>query len=240
MFKTFENPLLNIAHRGASAAAPENTLAAFSRALELGADGIECDIQLSRDGHLVIFHDDLLQRTTDGKGRVGDKTLVELKELDAGSWFHSEFAQEKIPTLTELLVMADQRLLLDIEIKRCDRPQLVVKSLQDELKAFDPAQVLVTSFDVQAISSLATLRKDIKTGFLFDRFVPSYAWTGAWEYCLPHWRLINQEMVETAERNQKRLITWTVNESQEMEHLTALGVGRLITNHPDRLLKIMK
>ena len=98
-----ESLVLVIAHRGASGNAPENTLAAFKKAVALGATFIETDLQLSRDAHFVAIHDDTVNRTTNGQGAVHDMTLTELRRLDAGSWFGSEFAGERIPTLEEIL-----------------------------------------------------------------------------------------------------------------------------------------
>src|SRR5512136_2536678 len=108
---------LNFAHRGASHEAPANTLAAFLLAADLGADGIELDVHLSKDGHVVVIHDFDVATTTDGRGLVCDKTLAELKELDAGSWFDPVYAGQRIPTLQEVIGAVGQRLLLNIELK---------------------------------------------------------------------------------------------------------------------------
>ncbi|NIV29434.1 MAG: glycerophosphodiester phosphodiesterase, partial [Anaerolineae bacterium] len=108
---------LNFAHRGASHQAPENTLAAFLLASELGADGIELDVQLSRDGEIVVIHDFVLDTTTDGAGPVRERTLAELKELDAGHRFDSAYAGQEIPTLQEVIDAVGHRLLLNIELK---------------------------------------------------------------------------------------------------------------------------
>ena len=107
-----------LAHRGYSAKAPENTMAAFELALAVGADGIELDVHMTRDGEIVVIHDDTLDRTTNGKGPVSDQTMAELRELDAGSWFSPEFAGERIPTLKLVLeLIKDKDVLLNIEIK---------------------------------------------------------------------------------------------------------------------------
>lgn len=106
-----------IAHRGASAYAPENTLAAFEKAIEQQADWFELDCTLSRDGQLIVIHDDKLDRTTNGQGQVADKTLAELKQLDAGSWYSQSFAGEPLPTLDEALELAQGRVGVYIEIK---------------------------------------------------------------------------------------------------------------------------
>src|SRR5690606_20002442 len=115
--KDMTTPLI-IAHRGASDQAPETTMAAFRRALDIGADGIELDVHMSADGRLVVIHDETVDRTSNGKGLVKDKTLAELKELDFGSWFSEGFRGEKIPELEDVLeLLSDRDVLLNIEIK---------------------------------------------------------------------------------------------------------------------------
>ncbi|MEE8523355.1 MAG: glycerophosphodiester phosphodiesterase family protein, partial [Thermoanaerobaculia bacterium] len=106
-----------IAHRGFSGVAPENTLVAIRKAIDVGADMAEIDVLLSRDRHVVVIHDDTLDRTTDGKGPVEDLSLEELRRLDAGSWFSAEFAGERMPTLAEVLDLVRGRILLNVEIK---------------------------------------------------------------------------------------------------------------------------
>ncbi|MGH7411421.1 MAG: glycerophosphodiester phosphodiesterase family protein, partial [Candidatus Methylomirabilis sp.] len=108
---------LNIAHRGASALAPENTMAAFEKAIELGADVIELDLHLTRDGELVVIHDDTLDRTTDGRGPVHGRSLEEIRRLDAGRWFGQAFAGERIPTLSEVLDRFAGKIPLALEVK---------------------------------------------------------------------------------------------------------------------------
>src|SRR5690625_6609337 len=116
-FRSVKMKPLIIAHRGASGNAPENTLAAFQLAVEEGADGIELDVHLSKDGELVVIHDDTLDRTTNGTGRVQDKDLDELKTYDAGSWFDSKFASERIPLLQEVIDILPDDVFLNVEIK---------------------------------------------------------------------------------------------------------------------------
>ena len=106
-----------IAHRGASAYAPENTLAAFDKALDLGAAHVEFDLHFSADGQVVVIHDDTVDRTTNGSGAVAALTLAQLKSLDAGSWFAAQFSEERIPTLVELLERYKDRLHFHIEVK---------------------------------------------------------------------------------------------------------------------------
>src|SRR5512137_1822539 len=111
-----ERPL-NMGHRGAPAEAPENTLASFQRAREAGAHGVELDVMLSADGQVVVCHDFWVDRTTDGRGRIRELTVAQLKTLDAGSWFGPQFAGERIPTLRQVVDWAGQDMLLNIELK---------------------------------------------------------------------------------------------------------------------------
>src|SRR3990172_9288447 len=121
MLAAVEYPLI-FAHRGASAHAPENTLAAFRRALDDGSPAIEFDVKLSADGHAVVIHDQTVDRTTDGHGRVRELTLEQLKALDAGGWFDSAFRGERIPTLDEVLASLDRRALMNIEFTNYASP----------------------------------------------------------------------------------------------------------------------
>lgn len=145
-----------IAHRGAKTYAPENTLSAFKLAKTKGASWVEFDVQLSRDGQLFVFHDDDLRRTTNGKGLARNLTMAELKELDAGSWFSPEFANERIPTLQETIdCLVENKLHANLEIKCCGETdydeQLAVK-VCDFLNSQNlPIQILVSSFSFDAL-----------------------------------------------------------------------------------------
>jgi glycerophosphoryl diester phosphodiesterase len=147
-FRT-DRPLI-LAHRGASRIAPENTLVAFCLALEQGADGLELDVQLSRDGVPVVFHDSELSRTTDGRGRISEKTLAELRTLDAGKWFDPRFAGERIPTLEEVFEAFGDRALYNIELKAF--------GVQDD--GLVQAVVAWTVNDLQEAERLIRLRVD--------------------------------------------------------------------------------
>src|SRR5690606_9559351 len=148
-------PVMVIAHRGFSGAAPENTLAAFRKGIEIGSDMIELDVHLSRDGELVVIHDETLERTTNGKGRVADNTLMELKDLDAGSSFAPQFSGEKIPTLIEVIELAKGRVLVNIEIKnpthqRYSITELAEKTLREVKKAGMIDKFIFSSFNPAA------------------------------------------------------------------------------------------
>jgi len=140
-------PIMVIAHRGFSGAAPENTLAAFRKAIDVGSDLIELDIQLSKDGKIVVIHDEILGRATNGQGKVSDHTLQELKKLDAGSKFRAEFSGERIPTLQEVLDLAKGRVLVNIEIKDPTYGQYPITELADKaLKEVKKAGMMALGF----------------------------------------------------------------------------------------------
>lgn len=159
-----------VGHRGAAACAPENTMAAFRQGLAHGADIIELDVQLTADGHVMVFHDEQLNRTTDGHGPLSTHTLAELKRLDAGSWFGPQFAGEAIPTLEEVLVWAkDKDVPLFVELKYPERPDpaldaTVVAALVSH-RMLD--QVMLISFNHAALQRVKTYHRTLSTGALY-------------------------------------------------------------------------
>src|SRR3970040_167766 len=159
-----------IAHRGASGTAPENTMAAFRRAIELGANFIETDLQLTRDAHLVAIHDVTLERTTNGHGTVRDHTLAELRQLDAGSWFSPEFAGEKIPTMDEIFGLAREAdVVFFLELK-ADVLWGVEHKLAHALRqSGEAARTMVLSFHDRILANVHRLDPTLMTGFLFDK-----------------------------------------------------------------------
>lgn len=232
--KTFKDEILNIAHRGASGHAPENTMAAFKRAYELGADGVELDVQLTKDGGLVICHDDNLKRTTNGKGNISDVTLDEIRQLDAGSWFSNDFRGEKVPLLDELLEYARGKLLVDIEIKTTPRAKEVVERVADAVSRFDMAhQCLITSFDVNAVNWALQLLPNCPAGLLVHN-VQKDEWEGDWEIVAAKGTHVNPEVIDRIKQKNKYLFIWTVNELKDLQLCVAVGAGRVITNYPDR------
>ena len=154
--------MLAIAHRGASGYAPENTRAAFDRALAMGAGAIETDVQLSADGELIIFHDNTVDRTSDGRGPLGDHTLAELQALDLGGWYAPEFAGQRILTVTELLDEYAEKIPLALEIKdpRAARPLIAVLNARGLAK-----QMQITSFYWTALLDAQSANPDLYLGF---------------------------------------------------------------------------
>src|SRR5574337_1574840 len=159
---------LNIAHRGAAALAPENTMAAFEKAVELGADAIELDLHVSRDGELVVIHDQTLDRTTNGHGPVHACNLQELRQLDAGRWFGESFAGQRIPTLAEVLDRFAGKVLLALEVKAGSAFFLDIeeKAIAVLRKYQAISQVAVASFDHYALLKLKELEPSLRTAAL--------------------------------------------------------------------------
>ncbi|MGE5138107.1 MAG: glycerophosphodiester phosphodiesterase [Rudaea sp.] len=243
---------LVLAHRGASATAPENTIASFLRARYLGADGIELDVRLSRDDVPVVIHDATVDRTTDGHGAVRDLTIVELKALDAGSWKGSYFAGERIPTLAEVFdALGDwlkptgrsggRAATINIEFKglslRSDGIEREVVNLV--VKRGLERRVIISSFNALVLARVRSLNPGLYRGLLYSselRFVKPQYWLRyiAWPQMLhPEHTLIDAGHMHWANRRGYRVNAWTVNEPDEAVRLQGLGVSGIITNQPD-------
>jgi glycerophosphoryl diester phosphodiesterase len=241
-----------IAHRGASGFAPENTLAAFRKAVELGAGFVETDLQLSRDARLLALHDDTLDRTTNGRGAVSAKTLEEMRRLDAGSWFRPpghkqaapEFAGERIPTIEEVLAFGREHDIgLHLEIKTTG-PSGAEHAIVGALHTADEIpRSVVLSFEPTTLRRVRELDPLVVTGFLYsDRLsAPAAAAVnvGA-RQLLPRADRVTRELVQEAHAHDLKLVTWTVNEPERMRELISAGVDGIITDFPDRLVEVLR
>jgi len=231
-----------IAHRGASAVAPENTMAAFRRAVAMGADCIETDLHLSRDGRLVIVHDNTLNRTTSGDGLVKNFTFAELRELDAGRWFAEEFAGEKLPGIEELLDLAGQAdLSLYLEIKGgagYGVERAVISALRGRKEA---KATVVLCFDGSVLDRIHQLDRLLMTGLLFETggedMVREAVRVGARQIG-PRGDCVTPELIEDAHRRGLKVVTWTINEPGQMRAMANAGVDGIMSNHPDRLIAV--
>jgi len=241
-------PVLVVAHRGFSGAAPENTLAAFRKAIDAGSDMIELDIQLSKDGKIVVIHDETLERATNGQGKVVDHTLQELKKLDAGSRFGAEFSGERIPTLREVLDLVKGRVLVNIEIKnpahgRYPITELADKGLQAVKKARMLDRVIFSSFNPVSLEHIQQKEPQAWVALLFHR-----AWnslpelTGGKAYEVLNLRNIHlsREKISRVHKEGMKVNVYTVNTEEELEQFVKWGVDGIITNYPDRLIRILK
>ena len=233
-----------IAHRGASGHAPENTLAAYERAVELGAGFIETDLHLTRDARFVAIHDSTLERTTNGRGNVHDFTLGELRKLDAGMWFDRQFMGQQIPTLEEILAFAGKHdVIFYLEVKY-DAAWGMHHSLVGALqKSQSAARTIVISFDESTLSALRQVDSTMMMGLLVEEPRKDYTKAaielGVRQLC-PRASLVTPELVEQAHRLDLQVATWTVDDAQTMRALAATGVDGIMTNFPDRLQAVLE
>jgi glycerophosphoryl diester phosphodiesterase len=224
-----------VGHRGAMGYCPENTLASFERALELGADWIELDVHLSRDRALIVIHDETLERTTNGRGLVRDHSLAELRQLDAGDG-------QRLMTLDEVLEWAAGRnTVVDIEIKNgpiyYDGIEDAVVAAVRNARMVD--QVIVISFDHAAAKRVKSLEPRVATGVLYgcrpaDGGIGLARAAGA-NAVLPHWAYVTREDVAAAHAAGLSVAPWTSSDPTVLRELIACGVDAIGTNHPDVL-----
>jgi glycerophosphoryl diester phosphodiesterase len=238
---------LDIAHRGASAVAPANTLAAFERAVEFGADGIEFDVHLSAEGVPVVIHDFAVDATTDGSGRVAQMSLDQLKQLDAGAHFDPVYAGERIPTLEEVLQTFGDRLLLNVELKSvslCDNGlEQAVLALVTRYKL--GSRVLLSSFNPFSLRRVKQIAPHVRAGLLYAPDLPlflSRAWLAPLfphEARHPEHTMVDARYMTRARRRGYQVNVWTVDAPDEMRRLIGLDVNGIITNVPDVLREIL-
>jgi glycerophosphoryl diester phosphodiesterase len=242
-------PLI-LAHRGASAYAPENTLAAFRLAHKMGADGIELDVQLTRDKVPVVIHDDTVDRTTDGHGRVTEMTIGEISRLEAGSWKADEYRGEQIPTLAQVF----EGLMEWLKPVGRARPALINVELKTERVSTDGLErevmnvisrygiqerILLSSFNPLSLYRAKKLNPRIPRGLLYDNSLPIY-FRNAWFRLLagpramhPEYPMIDARYMQWAKNKRLAVNTWTVDSREEAMRLSKLGVDGIITNEPD-------
>lgn len=238
----------NIAHRGASGHAPENTLAAYRLAAEMGAKFIETDLQVTRDTWIVALHDPTVNRTTNGRGHISMMTLAELRALDAGAWFEGaggrSFAGERVPELSEILAFAREAdVSFYLELKTSES-WTMERSLAGALASSgELARATVISFDPAVLLSLRRIEPMAMTGMLVERAgldsIDRAVSVGA-RQILPRANRITAELIEAARRADLKLVAWTVNEPEEMRTLITKGVDGIITDFPDRLATVLE
>ena len=222
-------------------------MSAFRLAAELGADGVELDVQLCKDGEAVVIHNFTVDRTTNGRGRVRDLTLAELLRLDAGNWYAPEFAGERIPTLAQVLHELGPRLFLNIELKVTTRfsgalAAEVVRLIEDSQMAH---RVVVSSFDPLVLWRVRRLNRSIPLGLLVAPDQPLYL-RNRWlqplvrpQFLHPRWDTVSQESLAAARRQGLRVSPWTCNDPVALRRLINWGVHAIITDQPDLLADIM-
>jgi glycerophosphoryl diester phosphodiesterase len=219
-------------------------MAAFERAVQLGAGFIETDLHLTRDARFVAIHDDTLERTSNGRGPVRDHTLAELRALDVGLWYDRQFAGQQIPTLEEILAFARQHdVVFYLEIKQgaaWGMDHALVGALQS---AENAARTVVISFDAPTLAPLPKLDPGIMMGLLVDKAQPDLVKTatelGARQLC-PRANLITRSLVDSAHAADLQVVAWTVNGPAQMRSLIQIGVDGIMTDRPDRLRAVIE
>ncbi len=226
-------------HRGAMAHAPMNTMASFQAAFAQGADGVELDVQFSKDRQLIVLHDRSVDATSDGLGAAKHLTVPQLKALDAGAWFAEAFAGETIPTLDEVFAAFGESLLINVEIK-CDSAEAgeIAGAAAACIERFScSGRVLVSSFNSLALRRLRAIAPGIMIGCLYE-CAAAEPQTGdfAGEALHPRRQLIDAAFMSRARERGYYVNTWTVNEPQRALELKRLGVNAIITDDPAAII----
>ena len=231
-------PLLRVGHRGAKGHAPENTMLSFMMGADMGVTAVETDVHLSKDGEVVLIHDHTVDRTTDGHGFVKDMTLAELKKLDAGSWYDARFAGERIPTLTELLAWAKDRVGVAIEIKNGPiyYPGIAEKTIRLVREHGMERQVILISFDHFVLREAKQIAPEIATGILYvGGLVDAVAAARAAlaDALHPHWSFVTPELVRTVHEAGLAISPWNPNDLPTLRMLSQMGVDSVGTDYPE-------
>lgn len=227
-------PLIT-AHRGNSAAAPENTIPAIERAIAANADYIEIDVRRTADGVIVLMHDNDLSRTTGAVGMVEESSYDELKELDAGVWFGEEFRDTKIPTLEEVLSFCQGKISINIEIKASKRQEGMVAQIIGLIQAYQmEEQCLITSFDYPYIQECKQFDAKIRAGIILNHADEWTQYPDVDLYSVKH-DAVTKEIVEQIHQREKEIHVWTVDRDDRIRELQIMGVDNIITNKPEIL-----
>ncbi len=235
-----------LAHRGASAYAPENTMEAFRLGVEQQADGFEIDIHVTKDGEIVVIHDDTIDRTSDGSGSVSDMTLAELKRFNYNARFEEAYEHAEIPTLRQVLeLVRDRDLYLNIEVKDILSKSGAYESLAAASAALVKEygleeQVIFSSFNHGSMVNLKRMFPELKTGLLHFAGLyrgEVYAKSAGADALHPLYIGVNREMVEQAREAGVAVNCWTVNAPAEMDRMFDAGVDAIITDRPDLCLE---
>ena len=247
--RPFNKPFLVIAHRGASYDTPENTMSAFKLAHQMGAEMIELDVQLSKDGVPVVFHDSTLDKKSSGSGIVSSYTVRDLKQLDVGSWFSSRFKGEKIPLLEEVLEWAKNKILLNIEIKPEAFEEKPGRGIEEKVIELAESynmknSVLISSFHYIALKRLKEIAPDLTTGLLYYKktsngLSPSELlklYRADFFHCSR--REIKKSWVEELRQNNHPFLIYTVNRPRQMRKFIRMGAFGIFSDKPDLLKEI--
>ena len=235
----------NFAHRGFSGKYPENTMLAFEKAVEIGADGAELDVQLTKDGEVVIIHDETIDRTTDGKGYVVDYNYEELSKFNASYIYTGEMGFNKIPTLKEYFeLVKDLDFVTNIELKTGINQYLgIEEKVYKLIKEYKlEKKVIISSFNHFSVLRMKKIAPELKCGFLSEDWIidaGAYTASHGIECFHPRFNNLIPEVVEELKKNNIEINTWTVNKEEDIKDLINKGIDILIGNYPDLVKKII-
>lgn len=232
------------AHRGASAVAPENTIAAFRAAAEQGARWVELDVALLADDTLVVIHDDSVDRTTSGKGSLGALTQADIAKLDAGTWFDARYAGEHLPTLAEVIkALGELGLSANVEIKQHKHHKSLdqlVRAVQADINRRAPStQIMISSFDPDALRAMRALEPELEMAMLWGR--PPEDWAEKLK-AIPattihmHYKALSIGMLEETSKTGIKVRAWTCNNPVELVSFWGAGLTGVITDNPKLFL----
>lgn len=225
--------ILKIAHRGAKAYEPENTLQAFQKALDLHSDGIELDVHLSSDGHIIVMHDETIDKMTNGKGDINTYTLAELK-----SFLIADKLQ--IPTLNEVFDLVDKKCFINVELKNADTSRQVVSLIEKYIaeEGWDYSHFIVSSFDWNALKEVQNLNSNIPIGVLTEENLDTalaFAETIKTKAIHPDFQLLNKEKVLQIQEKGFLVFPWTVNSEEDIQKVKSYQVNGIISDNPDKI-----
>ncbi|MCS0825395.1 glycerophosphodiester phosphodiesterase [Cytobacillus firmus] len=233
----------NIAHRGATGYAPENTVAGFDLAVDMKADYIEIDVQRSKDGELVVIHDTSVDRTTDGTGKVGDLTFDYLRSLDAGSWKGEQFAGEPIPTFEEILDRYHGKVGILIELKAPELYPGIEEQVADKIKErnLDKPQnekIIIQSFNFESMKKMDQLLPNVPIGVLTSNRADTTAealqeFSAYADWFNPSYGIVTKELVNQVHSLGMQIGSWTVRSQDAADFLFEMDVDAIITDYPD-------
>lgn len=225
--------MLKIAHRGAKAYEPENTLPAFQKALDLNADGIELDVHVSADGHIIVIHDETIDKMTNGKGFVNTLSLFELK-----SFLIDE--KHEIPTLNEVFDLVDKKCFINIELKNAATLGMVILLIEEYVtkKKWRYDHFIVSSFDWIALQEVHNLNQNIPIGVLTETDLDlalAFAETIKAKAIHPYYHLLNLENTKEIQEKGFLVLPWTVNIEEDIQKIKSYNVNGIITDFPDKI-----
>ncbi|MEK4533076.1 glycerophosphodiester phosphodiesterase family protein [Solibacillus sp. FSL W7-1472] len=233
----------NVAHRGATAYTPENTIAAFDLAVDMKADYIEIDVQRSKDGELVLIHDTTVDRTTDGTGKVGDLTLEQLRSLDAGSWKGEQFAGEPIPTFEEILDHYHGKIGILIELKAPElypgiEEQVAAALIERNLHKPQNEKIIIQSFNFESIKKMDQLLPKVPIGVLTSNRADTtlealQEFSTYADWFNPSYGIVTEELVNQVHSLGMQIGSWTVRSQEAADFLFEMGVDAIISDYPD-------